>query len=70
MRRAIGWRGELLLLFEGALAEARKGEADVTNARVEIVAGVWNADAFAIMRPREMVREIGAMVRKCLSLFL
>lgn len=62
MRLTIGWRGELLL-FEGAFAVARKGEAEVTSARVLIEAGVVNADAFAIMRPRAMVRETGAMVR-------
>ena len=26
-------------------------------------AGAWNAEAFAIMRPRERVRDIGAMLR-------
>ena len=62
MRRAIGWRVGLLLLFMllDVFADARKGEA-VTNARVCNVV-VVNADVFVIMRPSDNVREIGAIV--------
>jgi len=51
MRRAMGWRVGLLLLllFPGLVADARKGEAVVTNAARVVgllnVAGDWNAEA-------------------------
>jgi len=62
MRRAMGWRvGLLLLELEGVFAEARKGDAVVTKARVEV--GAVNADALVIMRPSAMVWEMGAMAR-------
>ena len=64
MRRAIGWRVGLLLLLLMLLdvfADVRKGEAEVTNARVCSVV-VVNADVFVIMRPSDNVREIGAIV--------
>ena len=60
MRRAIGWRVGLLLLLD-VFADARKGDAEVTNARVCNVV-VVNADVFVIMRPSDNVREIGAIV--------
>jgi hypothetical protein len=63
MRRAMGSRVGLLLSVS-LLADARNGDAVMIKARVaELlnVAGAVNADAFEIMRPREMVREMGAI---------
>jgi len=67
MRRAMGCRvGLLLLMFVDLFVEVRNAEDDgVTSARVVgllNVAGDWNADACAIVRPMRTVREMGAIV--------
>ena len=63
MRRAMGCRVRLTLLLEGWRAEARKGDvAAVTTVGACNVAGAVNADACAIMRAREALREMRAIV--------
>ena len=51
----------MFLLLLDVFADVRKGDAEVTNARVCNVV-VVNADVFVIMRPSDNVLEIGAIV--------